>query len=209
VAGGFALLAAADFNAEEGVADGFNSSVMLWDAGGGGEGDGSGGRGGGGPLRSLHDSLTAGVFKCLMRWDHWVEMVVRFIGRPSPPPCIPPPCIPPQPARPVPQPCTHGRPPLTPPRGPSFFARRRCPRPRLCKVGSQACSSTSRVHARGTAHLPQPRCAPPCMHTHCIASRTCADPWPHTARLLVPQVVCFPRSPKPHEVDADWIRHNW
>ena len=36
MAGGFALLAAADFNAEEGVADGFNSSVMLWDAGGGG-----------------------------------------------------------------------------------------------------------------------------------------------------------------------------
>ena len=80
MAGGFALLAAADFNAEEGVADGFNSSVMLWDAGGGGGGGGE--SEGGGPLRSLHDSLTAGVFKCLMRWDHWVEMVVRFIGRP-------------------------------------------------------------------------------------------------------------------------------
>ena len=46
MAGGFALLAAADFNAEEGVADGFNSSVMLWDAGGG-EGGGEGGGGGG------------------------------------------------------------------------------------------------------------------------------------------------------------------
>ena len=77
MAGGFALLAAADFNAEEGVADGFNSSVMLWNAG-------DGGGGGGGPLRSLHDSLTAGVFKCLMRWDHWVEMLVRCIAHPRP-----------------------------------------------------------------------------------------------------------------------------
>ena len=32
----FATLAAAYFQAEEGVADGFNSSAMLWDAGGGG-----------------------------------------------------------------------------------------------------------------------------------------------------------------------------
>ena len=60
------MLAAADFDAEEGNADGYNSSVMLWDAGEGGDG----------PLRSLHDSLTPEVFQCLMRWDHWIEMVV-------------------------------------------------------------------------------------------------------------------------------------
>ena len=93
MAGGFALLAAADFSAEENVADGFNSSVMLWDAGGGG-GDAS-------PLRWLHDSLTVGVFRCLMRWDHWVEMVVRLISHH--------PCIPPRWARPV-RPARHGHP---------------------------------------------------------------------------------------------------
>ena len=65
--GGFALLAAAGFRAEEGNADGYNSSVMLWDAG-----DGDAGDGGAAALRALHDGLTPDVFRCLMRWDHWI-----------------------------------------------------------------------------------------------------------------------------------------
>jgi len=65
--GGFATLNAADFSAEEGVDDGFNSSLILWEAGGEGVGR---------QLCALHDSLSDAVFRCLMRWDHWLEMVV-------------------------------------------------------------------------------------------------------------------------------------
>ena len=68
--GAFATLAAAYFQAEEGVADGFNSSAMLWDAGGGGLFASRAS-----PLAPLHDALSPSVFRCLMRWDHWVEMV--------------------------------------------------------------------------------------------------------------------------------------
>lgn len=47
---------------------------MLWDAraidDGAGEGVAEG------SLSSLYNSLTDSVPRCLMRWDHWVEMVV-------------------------------------------------------------------------------------------------------------------------------------
>jgi len=117
--GGFALLAAADFDAEEGNADGYNSSVMLWDAGEGGDG----------PLRSLHDSLTPEVFQCLMRWDHWIEMVVP-----------------------------------------------------------QATALQAKF---------------PGMFVD--FKRACGKDGPPAGAA----VVCFPRSPKPHEVDAAWIRCSW
>ena len=67
------------FGAEEGFSDGYNTSVMLWDAGrqgSSGDGSGAGGGGGGGELSSLHEALCEAVPACLMRWDHWVEMVV-------------------------------------------------------------------------------------------------------------------------------------
>ncbi len=64
--GGFATLSAAGFEAEEGIADGYNSSAMMWDSS-------SSDLGG---LDALHDALTPEVFRCLMRWDHWLEMVV-------------------------------------------------------------------------------------------------------------------------------------
>lgn len=66
--GGFATLSASTFHAEEGVTEGYNSSIMLWDAGGGTEASRR--------LRALHDALSVHVLRCLMRWDHWVEMVV-------------------------------------------------------------------------------------------------------------------------------------
>ena len=61
-AGAFATLSTVGFEAEEGNADGYNTSAMLWDAGEGG-------------LGALHSALRGDVFQCLMRWDHWVEMV--------------------------------------------------------------------------------------------------------------------------------------
>ena len=64
--GPLALLSSAGFSAEEGNADGYNTSAMLWDAGGAESSS----------LSALHDALCAEVFGCLMRWDHWVEMVV-------------------------------------------------------------------------------------------------------------------------------------
>ena len=134
----------------------------------------------------------------------------------SRPPPHPPPCIPPRPARPAPPPCTRvARPPLTPPlalllcppqvphattlqgRFPGMFVDFKGACARDGPPAAAAVRPASRAHTQ------------PCVHTHCTASCTCADPWRHTARLLVPQVVCFPRSPKPHEVDADWIRLNW
>ena len=117
--GGFALLAAADFNAEEGNTDGYNSSVMLWDAGGGSDA----------PLRQLHDAIAPEVFRCLMRWDHWVEMVV--------------------------------------PR--ATLLQRELPG--LCVDYKSACAESG----------------PPAGAA----------------------VVCFPRAPKPHEVEADWVREHW
>lgn len=83
--GRFATLSTAGFDAEEGFVDGYNTSVILWDASdaaaqsasnaGGGKSAGGGGAGAG-SLTSLHDCLRAEVFECLMRWDHWVEMNV-------------------------------------------------------------------------------------------------------------------------------------
>ena len=111
----------AGFEAEEGFADGYNTSAILWEAGGAA----------GAALAVLHDALRPEVFECLMRWDHWVEMVV---------------------------PSAH----LLQDMHPELFVDYR-----------QAC--------RGRA-APPPRAA----------------------------VVCFPRSPKPHEVtELAWVREHW
>ena len=117
--GPFATLSTQGFDAEEGYVDGYNTSVMVWDASGGvGE-----------SLRVLHDALRPEVFQCLMRWDHWVEMLA---------------------------PSAH--------------------------VLQDFCSGLVvdyRQHCR--AHGPPVGAA----------------------------VICFPRSPKPHEVVADWMAEHW
>ena len=100
---------------------------MLWDAGGGGGGAGAGG--GGAPLRVLHDGLAAAVFRCLMRWDHWLEMVAPA----------------------------------------ATLLQRHYPG--LVVDYKQAC-------------VPY---GPP----------------------AAAAVVCFPRAPKPHEVDVEWVREHW
>ena len=69
--GRFATLSTRGFDAEEGFVDGYNTSAMLWDASEAGGADAARA----GSLRSLHDALRPEVFTCLMRWDHWVEMV--------------------------------------------------------------------------------------------------------------------------------------
>ena len=66
--GGFATLGGGDFSAEESIVGGYNSSVMLWDT--------TAQDNGSGKLSTLHDALTPNVLKCLMRWDHWVEMII-------------------------------------------------------------------------------------------------------------------------------------
>ena len=66
--GPFATLSTEGFDAEEGYVDGYNTSAMLWEAGPSSDA--------GRALRVLHDSLRSEVFQCLMRWDHWVEMLV-------------------------------------------------------------------------------------------------------------------------------------
>ena len=120
--GPFATLSTAGLGAEEGYTDGYNTSAMLWDAG-------SRDDGGGGGLGQLHDALRPEVFTCLMRWDHWVEMLV---------------------------PSAH----LLQEAFPGLFADYR----KDCKSGPPA----------GAA------------------------------------VVCFPRFPKPHEVeDCAWIQEHW
>jgi hypothetical protein len=108
-------------------------------------------------LRSLHDALGAHVFRCLMRWDHWVEMVV---------------------------PEAH----LLQDIYPQLFVDYR----KDCTAG---------VPRRGPHAATQARVAQ----------------FPLRAKLCyvaagVPEgaaVVCFPRSPKPHEVDAEWVRECW
>lgn len=119
--GGFATLSASGFRAEEGVIGGYNSSVMLWQAGGRTETSRR--------LRALHDALSTHVPRCLMRWDHWVEMVV----------------------------------------------------PR--------------------AHLIQ-RAFPGLVADFCT---DCAGGEPPAGAAIV----CFPRSPKPHQAQVEWVHRHW
>ena len=117
--GPFATLSSRGFDAEEGYVDGYNTSVMVWEASGQvGE-----------ALRVLHDAVRPEVFQCLMRWDHWVEMLV----------------------------------------------------PR--------------------AHLLQDVCPGLIVdyRSHCRASGP-----PEGAA-----VVCFPRHPKPHQVQSEWVVQHW
>ena len=93
---------------------------MLWDAG----------SASGAVLATLHDALRPEVFQCLMRWDHWVEMLL--------------------PDADVLQQLYPGL----------FVDYRR----------------------------------------HC---REAGGPPPGSA------CVCFPRTPKPHEVDTAWVREHW
>ena len=118
--GPFLTLATEGFDAEEGYVDGLNTSAMLWDAGGEG----------GARLSVLHDALHAHVFACLMRWDHWCEMLV-----------------------------------------PGAHTLQRC---------FPGMFVDYRSHCRGANGPP-------------------ADA----------AVVCFPRNPKPHEVQADWVTAHW
>ena len=71
--GRFATLSTKGFDAEEGFVDGYNTSVLLWDAS---DAPGGGTEPSMGALVNLHDALRSEVFECLMRWDHWVEMNV-------------------------------------------------------------------------------------------------------------------------------------
>ena len=120
--GPFATLSTRGFDAEEGYLDGYNTSAMLWEAG-----DASvAGR----ALATLHDALRAEVFQCLMRWDHWCEMLL--------------------PAADILQELY-----------PGVFV-------------------DYRSHCRGVD-------GPPAGSA----------------------VVCFPRNPKPHEVDAVWVKQHW
>lgn len=71
--GRFATLSTRGFDAEEGFVDGYNTSAMMWDA----DAEEEAAEGGdGGTLQALYTALRREVFSCLMRWDHWVEMVV-------------------------------------------------------------------------------------------------------------------------------------
>ena len=117
--GSFATLSTRDFDAEEGYTDGYNTSAMLWNA------DGIVGE----ALRALHTKLRAEVFMCLMRWDHWVEMLVQDAD-------------------------------LLQDVFPTLFADYR---------------------------------------QHCRQSGP-----PDGAAII-----CFPRNPKPHEVEDDWVRRYW
>lgn len=130
--GPFATLSTGSFACETDNPSGYNSSVMLWDASACGA-----------ALSPLHDGLIGGaVFKHLLRFDHWLEML-----------------LPPAPA------------------------------------GGRAAAPTGGAPDTLQALFPG----------HIVEFNSeCAEELPDGAR-----VVCFPRSPKPHEVMLEWAEQAW